>query len=124
MQAPALKPVLTAVNTPLSDAFLVGLSSPYDEKEAIVVQELDLALRYVENIAGSAISFAEQQLNDYQLHDDYKELLTLTIIFLGAVPNKRISFRAPAGLHRARWMAKAIYCVKLFMVREQFKLKK
>ncbi|GBP85747.1 hypothetical protein EVAR_97243_1 [Eumeta japonica] len=40
------------------------------------------------------------------------------------VPNKGISFRAPAGLHRARWMAKAIYCLKLFMFRDQFKMTK
>ena len=68
--------------------------------------------------------FAEKQLKDCQPRDDYKELLNLTIIFLGGVPNKGISFRAPAGLHRARWMAKAIYCLKLFMFREQFKLTK
>ncbi|CAH0562819.1 unnamed protein product [Brassicogethes aeneus] len=82
------------------------------------------ALRCVENIVGSTISFAEKQLNDYQPRDDYKKLLTLTIIFLGGVPNKRISFRAPAGLHRARWMAKSIYCLKIFMFRDQFKLTK
>lgn len=82
------------------------------------------ALRCVENVASSTISFAEKQLNDYQPRDDYRELLKLTIIFLGGVSNNGISFRAPAGLHRARWMAKAIYCLKLFMFRDQLKLTK
>lgn len=95
-----------------------------DQNKFSIVSSDPDALRCVENIAGSAISFAEKQLNDYQPRDDYKELLTLTIIFLGAVPNKGISFRAPAGLHRARWMAKAIYCLKLFMFKDQFKLSK
>lgn len=37
---------------------------------------------------------------------------------------KEISFIAPAGLHRARWMAKAIYALKIWMFRGQFKLTK
>lgn len=81
-------------------------------------------LRCVENVISSTISFAEKQLSDSQPRDDYKELLNLTIIFLGGVPNKGITFRAPACLHRARWMAKAIYCLKLFIFRDQFKLTK
>ena len=39
------------------------------------------ALRCVENVASSTISFAEKQLNDYQPRDDYKELLKLYYIF-------------------------------------------
>ncbi|GBP79307.1 hypothetical protein EVAR_55365_1 [Eumeta japonica] len=95
-----------------------------DQRKFSIVSSDPDALRYVQNIADSTISFAKKQLNDYQPRDDYKELLTLTIIFLGGVPNKGISFRAPAGLHRARWMAKAIYCLKLFMFRDQFKMTK
>ncbi|GBP37604.1 hypothetical protein EVAR_34641_1 [Eumeta japonica] len=95
-----------------------------DQRKFSIVSSDPDALRYVQNIADSTISFAKKQLNDYQPRDDYKELLTLTIIFLEGVPNKGISFRAPAGLHRARWMAKAIYCLKLFMFRDQFKMTK
>ena len=60
----------------------------------------------------------------YQPRDDYRELLDLTIIFLGGTPSKGISFRAPSGLHQARWMAKAIYALKIWMFRSQFKLTK
>lgn len=67
------------------------------------------ALKDIANVSTDVISFAQRQLNQYQPRDDYKELLNLTIIFLGGVPEKGISFRVPAGLHRARWMAKAIY---------------
>ncbi|CAH2101754.1 unnamed protein product [Euphydryas editha] len=33
---------------------------------------------------------------------------------LCTVPNEGISFRAPVSLHRARWIAKAIYCLNTF----------
>jgi hypothetical protein len=70
------------------------------------------------------ISFTQKQLKQFQPRDDYKELLNLTIIFLGGTPEKGISVRTPAGRHRARWMAKAIYSLKVYLFREQIKLTK
>lgn len=56
--------------------------------------------------------------------DDYRELLELTIIFLGnKLPKGETSFKAPGATHHARWMAKAIYALKIFMFRTQFNLK-
>ncbi|GBP21285.1 hypothetical protein EVAR_11680_1 [Eumeta japonica] len=52
-----------------------------DQRKFSIVSSDPDALRYVQNIADSTISFAKKQLNDYQPRDDYKELLTLTIIF-------------------------------------------
>jgi hypothetical protein len=62
------------------------------------------------------ISFAQKQLKQFQPRDDYKELLNLTIIFLGGTPEKGISVRTPAGLHRATWMAKANSSLKFFFI--------
>ena len=78
----------------------------------------------VSHVITDIIAFAEMQTLLYQPRDDYRELLDLTIIFLGGTPSKGISFRAPAGLHQARWMAKAIYALKIWMFRSQFKLTK
>lgn len=39
-------------------------------------------------------------------------------------PKKDISFRAPDGLRRAWWMAKAIYSLKIYLFRKQFKVTK
>lgn len=54
---------------------------------------------------------------------DYRELLELSMLFLGeSLPDseKRKSiFRSPGAVHHARWMAKAIYALKMFMFREQ-----
>lgn len=49
------------------------------------------------------------------MRDDYKELLLLTVIFLGGVPPKGITFFAPGALHRSRWMDRLIYTLKIFM---------
>ena len=54
--------------------------------------------------------------------DDYAELLHLSLVFLGGVPNRTIEFRAPGALNHARWMAKAIYSLKIYLFREQIKL--
>ncbi|GBP33326.1 hypothetical protein EVAR_30915_1 [Eumeta japonica] len=98
--------------------------SDIDQADYKAVSSDASSLQAVENIAAYIISFAQDQLNRYQPRDDYKELLNLTIIYLGGIPEKGVSFRMPAGLHRARWMAKAIYCLKIFLFLHQFKLSK
>lgn len=46
--------------------------------------------------------------------------MELTSICLGA--NNGIKFRVPGPTHHARWMSKALYCLKIYLFREQFKL--
>lgn len=46
--------------------------------------------------------------------------LELIIIFLGGSPPRGIKFTKPGALHLARWMAKAIYCLKILIFRNQF----
>jgi len=72
-------------------------------------------LKIADGIKEEVLAFAQQQLEEVHPRDDYKELLQLTVIFLGGVPAGGIRFRAPAGLHRARWMARLLYGLKLFM---------
>ncbi|XP_076683131.1 uncharacterized protein LOC143376538 [Andrena cerasifolii] len=58
-----------------------------------------------------------------QPREDYREFLELSIIFLnGTVP--KFSFRVPGAFHHARWMAKAIYFLKIFLFRDEFVLTK
>jgi len=78
----------------------------------------------VVNFADSIIHFCMNQLKQFQPRNDYNELLELSDIFLGGMPVKGITLKTPAGLHRARWMAKAIYALKVWMFRGQFKLTK
>src|SRR6218665_3623795 len=68
----------------------------------------------------SVIAFAVCQLEEYLSRDDYRELLKLTIIFLGGIPPRGIHFQYPGAVHRARWMAKAIYSIKMVLFRSQY----
>lgn len=52
--------------------------------------------------------------------DDYRELLELSVIFLGAAPPRGVRFYEPeAMMHHARWMVKAIYCLKAWLFRSE-----
>ncbi|KAE9531874.1 hypothetical protein AGLY_010076 [Aphis glycines] len=68
------------------------------------------------------LEFVKEHLKILQPRNDYKELLELTMIFLGDKPNNTIFFHTPGAIHHARWMAKAIYCLKIFMFRTSFEL--
>ena len=70
----------------------------------------------------SNLLFKFQDQKKYKIRRDYQELLELTVIFLGGnIPNGN-RFRQPGDLSHARWMAKAIYSIEIYMFREQFRL--
>lgn len=65
--------------------------------------------------------FCTHQLTKSLNREDYKELLQLVLMFLGA---ERYNFRTPGPTSHARWMSKAIYSLKIFLFRDQFSLTK
>lgn len=67
---------------------------------------------------GDLIQGLKRQLQTKQPRDDYKELAELSILFLGGDLLKT-SIRRPGALHRARWMARIIYALKIILFREQ-----
>ena len=78
--------------------------------------------RVIGPVKQNIITFAEEQILDHQMRDDYRELLELSIIFLGEIPSRGVRFMAPGAMHHARWMSKVIYSLKVWMFRNQFKL--
>lgn len=72
-----------------------------------------------DNVA-EVLTFANNKINEAFPRNDYKEFLELVIIFLGGSPPRGIKFTKPGALHYARWMAKAIYCLKIVIFRHQF----
>lgn len=52
-----------------------------------------------------------------QPRDDYMELIELALIALGHTPAK-IHWRAPGAVHHARWMAKLLYGIKIYLFRD------
>lgn len=68
-------------------------------------------------------SFITALLNKSFPRDDYEELLELVLVFLGGIPDN-YHFRKPGACHHARWMAKALYVLKIFLFRDEFFLQK
>lgn len=68
------------------------------------------------------MEFINKQLLQQQVRDDYRELLELSIIFIGEIPIGGVKFKAPGATHHARWMAKLLYALKIWMFRNQFRL--
>lgn len=54
--------------------------------------------------------------------EDYKELLQLSLLYLGGWSGNYCSFRIPGALHQARWMAKAIYALKIVLFTKQLNI--
>ncbi|XP_044577706.1 uncharacterized protein LOC123260590 [Cotesia glomerata] len=67
-------------------------------------------------------SFIKKCLQLKQARDDYKDFLELSLVFLGEMPQDQVYFKYPGAVHHARWMAKAIYCLKIFIFRNEFVL--
>ena len=99
--------------SPWSQINKLNFKSGVDDK--IVQQSLDSV--------AEIINFASYSLEFKQPREDYREFLELAIIFLyGTVP--KFSFCVPGAFHHARWMAKAIYSLKIFLFRNEFVLTK
>ena len=63
-----------------------------------------------------AIARATEQVEF--LRDDYREFTELTLVYLSA-SNGEMTFRRPGALHKARWMAKLIYSLKIALCQVQ-----
>jgi len=66
--------------------------------------------------------YYDDAMKSQQPRDDYLELLHLSRTFLGGAPGSCVKFRDPVAMHHARWMAKAIYSLKMYMFQDQFVL--
>lgn len=64
-------------------------------------------------------NFCREKLTHTHIRDDYREFIELALIFLG---EDDIPFRLPGPTSHARWMAKGLYDLKIFLFREQFNL--
>lgn len=85
------------------------------------IEDADVKEILIEHIE-SIQTFVEKTSMNSQPREDYQELLELTQIFIGITPPRGIRFRFPGAYHHVRWMAKAIYCLKIYLFRESFKL--
>ena len=54
--------------------------------------------------------------------EDYRELCQLIALFLGTERSSRFQIRKPGAVHHARFMAKSIYYIKIFILSSNFKM--
>jgi len=80
------------------------------------------AANLVASFRNDIIEFAVKQLELEQPRDDYREFIELSLIYLGSTPSRGIHFQMPGAIHQARWMAKVLYVLKIWLFREQFEL--
>jgi hypothetical protein len=72
---------------------------------------IDKCREHVIQIATSESSFRR---------DDYKEFAELCLVYLdGEVAEQNVTFKRPGALHKARWMAKLIYSIKICLFEQQ-----
>lgn len=69
------------------------------------------------------LEFCLDHLQKPQCRVDYREFLQLVVLFLGGRPPGVNKLKKPGAIHHARWMAKAIGALKIFLLREQFEFK-
>ena len=56
------------------------------------------------------------------LRHDYQVMAMTTLMFLDAIKaNTNIVASAPGAIHNSRWMAKALYALKIALFRDQLK---
>ena len=66
---------------------------------------IDICREQFRQIYSSQLSFRR---------DDYKEFADLCLLFLdGEVEEDKVTFKRPGALHKARWMAKLVYSIKI-----------
>ena len=66
------------------------------------------------------IEYATKTLNNVKIKDDYQEILRLTLVLLGALPeNYSFSVHPPGSISLARWMAKILCEFKIVMFSSQ-----
>ena len=75
--------------------------------------------QWISDRANEIEQFVLHHMEKAETRDDYLELLNLTLAYLGKKP--KMAFRRPGAYHRARWMAKGLYCLKIYLFRRQLK---
>jgi hypothetical protein len=95
---------------------------PHIDQTAYEVASDDMFDMHTSALREEIVKFCKTALEGSHQREDYEEFLKLCLIFLGGERGARVSFRAPGAFHHARWMAKAIYSIKIFLFQKQFSL--
>ena len=76
----------------------------------------------LQSVTKGVIRFCLQQIEEAQPRNAYHEFLEVTIIFVGGIPPRGVHFAKPGAIHRARFVVRQIYALKIFLSQKQFTL--
>ncbi|XP_044575164.1 uncharacterized protein LOC123258973 [Cotesia glomerata] len=114
-------PVTNSPNVPIFKRLRDNWEKIDKSAYEIGTEDKDIAL-ILNQRKDDILDFIENQLKNHHPRNDYKEFLELSCIFLGGIKSHRAEFKAPGAFHHARWLSKALYCLKIYMFRNQFKI--
>jgi len=92
------------------------------DKKTYDVASEDMFNEHTSVIRIENVNYCKAALEGVHVREDYEEFLKLCLIFLGGANKENASFRAPGAFHHARWLAKAIYSIKIHLFQQQFPL--
>ena len=88
---------------------------PHSSSQVVTFQPANYtseAQKLLAAMRGDTIACAQEVVEFVK--DDYREFTELSLVFLGHAKSE-VSLRRPSALHKARWMAKVIYSLKIAM---------
>ena len=95
------------------------------EKNSVINDDL-LKEHFSEQVRKQLVEFGQMQHKINHARADYKEFADLVLVCLGeqVIGSGQTvqKFKAPGAISRARFMAKAIYSMKMYLFRDQFDL--
>ena len=97
---------------------LLPESQPQDWCRLDVTTYSVAAQKVICSLRDDAVQVAQSNLQ--QKRDDYLEFVELSLVFLDGYPEDRpFSFKQLGAMHRARWMAKVLYSIKISLLQNQ-----
>ncbi|CAD6231335.1 GSCOCG00012218001-RA-CDS [Cotesia congregata] len=114
-------PVQSGPNVPFFNRFKIGWNKINTSKYNAGINDKIVADILLDK-KDELLSFIDNYSQKFLPRNDYREFLELSSIFLGATPKDNYTFKCPGAMSHARWMSKAIYCLKIFIFRTEFKI--
>lgn len=118
-----VEPSTSGPRIPLFEKFRKAWPELQVENWEAGITDPDVVTYFPTNVRNDIIDFIKDQLQNKvkKCRGDYIEMLKLCLLFLGGeVPGYSIS--KPGAVSHARWMAKIIYTLKIFLFRNQFSI--
>lgn len=111
----------SAPSVPIFERFAKAWSELNQESFATGIDDEIVRSKISQAERKDITEFCYNQLTKMQNREDYKEMIQLALTFLG---QGNFKFKTPGATSHARWMSKAIYCLKIFLFRTEFRLTK